>query len=278
MAAIETNNFIGDVPLQNFLLFIFVIVISIIFGNIIKILIVRLLKNKLQPAVYKSIARLSMYLVCMVGFYLAFQKILNFDVPAFLAALGILGVTFLLTMLPVMQNIFAGVVLSLERSFKEKDIVEYEGVVCLVKDIGLRKTTLRSIDGKLIIVSNIKFISGEIINYSKGEFIRVELNINIKFERNYNKAIEAINKVLHEDPNVLPRVPKKELSFIEKFFVMPKNIEMLEPKVFVMEVDKDKIKLRVWFWIWDILRKESIISNFYESLMQEFKANKISFG
>ena len=278
MAAANANNFIGAVSLQNFLLFIFVIIVTIILGNIVKIIIARLLKAKKQPVFYKTVSRLAMYVIYLLGFYFAFQRILNFNIPAVLAALGILGITLLLTMLPVLQNVFAGIVLALERPFKENEIVEIDGTVCLVKDITLRKTVLRSLDGKLITVSNIKFITDKVVNYSKGEFIRVDLSIDLKNDLNYQKAIEIINKILHEEPNILPHVPKKELNLIEKLFAMPKNLSVLEPKIFIKSVDKDKISLQVWFWIWDILRKEKIVSSFYESLMLEFKNNKIGFG
>ena len=278
MAAANANNFIGAVSLQNFLLFIFVIIVTIILGNIIKIIIARLLKAKKQPVFYKTVSRLAMYIIYFLGFYFAFQRILNFNIPAVLAALGILGITLLLTMLPVLQNVFAGIVLALERPFKENEIVEIDGTVCLVKDITLRKTVLRSLDGKLITVSNIKFITDKVANYSKGEFIRVDLSIDLKNDLNYQKAIEIINNILHEEPNILPHVPKKELNLIEKIFAMPKNLAVLEPKIFIKSVDKDKISLQVWFWIWDILRKEKIVSIFYESLLLEFKNNKIGFG
>jgi len=278
MAAANANNFIGAVSLQNFLLFIFVIIVTIILGNIVKIIIARLLKAKKQPVFYKTVSRLAMYVIYLLGFYFAFQRILNFNIPAVLAALGILGITLLLTMLPVLQNVFAGIVLALERPFKENEIVEIDGTVCLVKDITLRKTVLRSLDGKLITVSNIKFITDRVVNYSKGEFIRVDLSIDLKNDLNYQKAIEIINKILHEEPNILPHVPKKELNLIEKLFAMPKNLSVLEPKIFIKSVGKDKISLQVWFWIWDILRKEKIVSSFYESLLLEFKNNKIGFG
>ena len=121
-------------------------------------------------------------------------------------------------------------------------------------------------------------MTGNVANYSKGEFIRVDLQLDLKNDQNYQKAIEIINIKLREDANILPHVPKKELSVIEKFFSMPKNISVLEPKIFIQHVDKDRITLQIWFWIWDILRKESIVSNFYETLLEEFKNNKISFG
>ncbi len=278
MALINSNGLIGEVSLQNFLLFIFVMIVTVIIGNIANIVIVRLSKSKTKPVFYKTISRLLMYSIYLIGFYFAFQRILNFNIPAVLAALGILGITLLLTMLPVLQNIFAGIVLALERPFKENEIVEIDGAVCLVKDITIRKTVLRSLDGKMITVSNIKFITDKVVNYSKGEFIRVDLSIDLKNDLNYQKAIEIINNILHEEPNILPHVPKKELNLMEKLFAMPKNLLVLEPKIFIKSAGKDKISLQVWFWIWDILRKEKIVSGFYESLLQEFKNNKIGFG
>src|SRR3989338_1586063 len=196
MAIVDTDKLLGEVSFQNFLLFIFVVILSVILGNILRLLIARFLKDKAKPVFYKALSRAAMYSVYFVGFYFAFQKILNFSIPAFLAALGIFGITFLLTMLPVLQNVFAGIVLSLERPFREGDIVEIGGNVCLVKDIMLRKTVLRSLDGKIIIVSNIKFMTGEVVNYSKGEFIRVELDIGIKNWQDYQKAIGIISKIL----------------------------------------------------------------------------------
>ncbi|MBI4143255.1 mechanosensitive ion channel [Candidatus Woesearchaeota archaeon] len=138
MAAVDANSLIGEVSYPNFLLFIFVVIVSIILGNIAGMAIVKILKTKTKPVFYKAVSKLVTYAIYLVGFYFAFQKILNFNIPAFLAALGILGITLLLTMLPILQNIFAGVVLSLERPFRENEIVEVDGNVCLVKDMMLR--------------------------------------------------------------------------------------------------------------------------------------------
>ena len=280
MSILDSNggNFIGEVSLQNFLLFIFVILLTFIASNIVSRLLQKALRQKFSPIVLKSLSKISTYTIYFLGFYFAFQKILDFNITAFLAALGILGITLLLTMLPILQNFFAGLVISVERPFKEEDIVEIDGIIGIVKDITLIKTVIRSLEGKLLIVPNMRFVTGNVANYSKGEFIKIDLRINVKNDSNYKKAIDLINKILHENPIVLPNVPKRELSVIEKFFVMPKNPKVLEPLIFVKNADKDKITLQVWFWIWDILKNEKIVSDFYEKLMLEFKNNKIYFG
>ncbi len=221
-----------------------------------------------------------MYSLYFVVFYFGFKVILHLNIASLLAALGVLGIALFLPMLPILQNVFAGVVLSFERPFKENDIIEFDGIICIVKDLMLRKTILRSLDGRVIIASNIKFMTDKVINYSKGEFIRVDLNVDIKNspDLDLDKASNVIYGILHEDPNILPNVPKKELSTIEKFFVMPKNLKVLEPEVLIKKVSKDKISLIIWFWTWDILRKEKIVSDVNRTLIKEFKMNKLHFG
>jgi len=275
----EANNvFLGNVSFQNFLLFIFIVILTFVLGSLLNILITRFLKEKVKPVIYKTISKIAMYGVYALGLYFAFVKIISFNIPAGLAALGILGIALLLPAVPVLQNIAAGIVITLERPFREEDIVEIDGTLCKVKDIMLRKTRLRSLDGKIIIVPNLSFITSNIINYSKGEFIKVVLDVDITLDSNKEKTAEILKKICYDNPNILPNVPKKKLNFITQFFALPRNLKILNPKVMVKSVNKEKISLEVWFWIWDILMKEHIISSFYKKLIEEFKKEKIKFG
>ena len=227
-----------------------------------------------------------MYSVYALGLFLAFNNIIHFNVPAGLAALGILGVAILLPAVPVMQNIAAGVVLAFERPFNEEDIVEINNTLCKVKDIMLRKTRFRAMDGRIITVPNLVFMTtSSIVNYSRWEFIKVVLNIDIALESDRGKATQIIQDICMENPNILPHIPEKKLSAISRFievpkhfFTIPKNIKMLNPQIMVKNVNKDKVSLEIWFWIWDITSKEKIISSFYEKLMQEFSKEGIKFG
>ncbi len=286
MAGIN-GAFIGNVSLQNFLLFIFVVIITFILGGLLNAVIIRFLKNKVEhPFIYKTLSKIIMYGVYAIGLYIAFSRIIHFNIPAGLAAIGILGIGMLLPTVPFLQNIVAGIVIALERPFKEEDIIDVNGKLCKVKDIMLRKTKLRSLDGKIVIVPNLLFMTTlPIINYTKGEFIRVALNINITPDSNKDKAIEVIKKICTENPNILPNVAEKKKDRITKifeipknFFTIPKNIKTLSPKVMIRDVNKDKISLALWFWIWDISMEESIVSSFYEKLIEEFKKEEIKFG
>lgn len=272
------GTFIGNVSFQNFLLFIFVVIFTFIIGSLLSRLIIRFLKEKVKPVIYKTLSKIVMYGIYAAGLYFAFQRIINFNIPATLVAFGIFGAVLVLPMTPILQNIVAGIIIALERPFREEDVIEVNGIVCKVKDIMLRKTRLRSLDGKIITVPNLSFITGSIVNYSRGEFIKVILNISITPDSNKEKVAEIIKKICYDNTNILPNVPQKKLNLITKFLTLPRNLKKLEPKVMIKDVSKEKISLEVWFWIWDILRKEKIISSFYKKLIEGFKKENISFG
>ncbi|MBU90671.1 hypothetical protein CMO94_03935 [Candidatus Woesearchaeota archaeon] len=280
------GTFIGNVSLQNFLLFIFIVIITFVAGGLLNRLIIKLLKDKVSAVVYQSLSKIVMYGVYAFGLYFASQKIINFDIPAALTALGILGLGLIFATLPLLQNIAAGIVIILGRPFKEDDIVEINGVLSKVDEVMLSKTKFKSLDGKLIIVPNIVFMTWTpIINYSRGEFIKVVLSFDVTYLIEKDKATKIIEKICHENAYILPNVPEKKLNRITKileipknFFTIPQNIKSLTPQVFIRGVNKEKINLEVWFWIWDVLMKEKTISSFYENLMKEFKGKKIKFA
>ena len=104
----QGSVFIGEVSFESFMLFLFVIIFTFILGALAKAFIIRLLKERTQPNVYKALGRIVMYGIYALGLYFAFTKIIHFNLAAGLAALGILGVAFLLPTVPILQNIAAG--------------------------------------------------------------------------------------------------------------------------------------------------------------------------
>ena len=278
--------FIGEVSFESLMLFLFVIIFTFILGALAKAFIIRLFKERTQPNVYKALGRIAMYGIYIAGLYLAFTKIIHFSLTAGLAALGILGVAFLLPTVPILQNIAAGILLAIERPFSEDDVVEIDGRICKVKERMLRRTILRSLDGKIITVPNLVFMTQmPIVNYSRVEFIKVALDVDISSDSNKDKAIDLIEKICHKNQNILPNVPEKKLTRVTKlfqiplnFFTIPKNTKALEPRVLIKGASKEKINFEVWFWIWNIFMREKIISSFYEEVIDEFKKEKIKFG
>ena len=282
----ETSELIGNVSVSVFLLFLFTIIFTFILGSIVNLIIMHYLKDKYTPTVYKPISKAVMYAIYATRLYLAFVRIIALNVSASLAALGILGIGMLLPAVPILQNIAAGIVFSFERPFKEDDIVQVDGKICKVKDIMLRKTVFRSLTGEIITIPNVAFMTGmPIINYSRGEFLRIDLQIDISIDSGIDQAVGIINSICHESPNILPNIPQKKMNRIiqllkvpQNFFVIPRNISALDPRVEISSITKDKVSLKVWFWYWDVLMREKIVSSFYRRLAEEFKKSGIKFG
>src|SRR3989338_6492094 len=185
--------FTGEINISEVLLFFFAIVFTFILGSTLNVLIIRSMKDKARPFVYKTISKTVMYGVYISGILFAFNNIIHFNVTASLAALGVLGVALLLPTVPILQNIAAGVVIAFERPFHEENIVEYGGELCKVKDIMLRKTKLRAFSGKIITVPNILFVMSQpVVNYTAGEFIKIALNIALSPTAEHAKVVETV--------------------------------------------------------------------------------------
>lgn len=270
---------------EDLILFVFFLIFTFILGGLLNILIIKALRDRAKPAVYNFASKSVMYGVYMLGLYYAFSNIINLSLTAGLAGLGILGIALLLPTVPWLQNLMSGIVIAIERPFQEDDIVEVNGVISKVREIRLRTTHFRAIDGQIIIVPNLSFMTGPVINYSKGEFIRAEVKIDIANSADIDKIKDIIHEICSNSPNILPNVPQKNMNKVTKvlelpknFFKIPRNIKNLSPRVYITSLSKDKVSLEVWYWYWDILQKEQIRSGFYRKLLEQCNKNKIKLG
>ena len=275
---VEISSFFGNVSFERFVLFIFVIIATSMVGSIASHIIIKLLREKVERWVYKTISKIVMYAIYIAGFYLGFNKIIHFNLTAFAAAFGLLTIAIAFSAKQTLENMIAGILLAIDRPFKEEDMIEIGGSLCMVMDITLRRTQLRALDGRIFYVPNSTFVAGNIVNHSKGEFIKVNISFSVAAQSDMEKVKAIIKEICYNSPNILPNVPEKKMNIVKKFFHFPKDPKAFEPKIYYKGIDKEKITLEVWFWIWEIIKKESIISNFFDKLRIEFKNNNIEFG
>lgn len=71
-----------------------------------------------------------------------FLRVFGFDITVFLGAMGIAGLVIAFAAQDTLSNFFAGIMILLDRPFKEGDWIELEGSVYQVREIGLRSTRL----------------------------------------------------------------------------------------------------------------------------------------
>lgn len=284
----ENKIFIGTVPLESFLLFLFTFILTLIVGNVAYVLVRRLLDGRLSRRNSKLLARATHYTVLFGGIYLGIHHVLGQDLTAFAASLGVFSIALAFSSQQIIQNLIAGLLIAIERPIQLEEWIEVGGApetgVCKVKDITLTTTVLRNIDGRLIYLPNAVLLSSRIINYSKSGLVELPVQFTIPYSSDFEKIKRIVLDVADENVWILPNVPLEEKSIMTQLVEMPRfkrlfeqdfNVKMFEPKILISDVSGTTITLSIRIWIREVNKREIIVSEFLDSLLKKLKEEKI---
>ncbi|MEI7262972.1 small-conductance mechanosensitive channel MscS [Pectobacterium carotovorum] len=109
-----------------------------------------------------------------------------------IAVLGAAGLAVGLALQGSLANFAAGVLLVIFRPFRTGEWVDLGGVSGSVTQVQIFSTTLRTADGKIIVVPNGKIIAGNIINSSREPDRRTEIIVGVA----YDADIDVVKKLL----------------------------------------------------------------------------------
>ncbi len=150
------------------------------------------------------------------------------DLTALLAAAGIAGIAIGLASQRSVSNIISGLFLLIDQPFTIGDAVsvgEDEGTVI---DMSLLSTRLRTFDNKYLRIPNDTVAGSKIINYTKFDIRRVDMEIGIAYKEEVGKAIEVLIEMAKNHNEVL---------------VEP------EPQVFATKFSESSVDLVVRAWV-----------------------------
>lgn len=92
---------------------------------------------------------------------------LKVSITPVLTALGVGGIAVALALQDTLANFFAGLHILVERPIFVGDFIRLEsGQEGVVTDIGWRTTRVRTLNGNIVVVPNVKITSGTLFNYS----------------------------------------------------------------------------------------------------------------
>ncbi len=291
------NIFIGRITTESIIISLILSLITITIGNFVYFLLRRFLDEKITKNFSKTISRITNYFIYFIGFYFIFNKILGLDLSKVWTAAGIASIIIGLSAQQTFQNIIAGVIIAVERPIRLGDWVELGGFpqagLSRVKDITLFRTILRRYDGSIFYAPNANLITTNIINYTRGGFVKLTFNLDLPADVNLEKVEKIILDVCRKHPYVLPNIPQKR-SILEELVQKGKipRIEYLAdrfqkimesgtdltpfmPKVLIKSVSSSKVFLEVWVRTVDISKKDEIVSDLMKEILSQFKKNKI---
>lgn len=120
-----------------------------------------------------------------------------------IAVLGAAGLAVGLALQGSLSNLAAGVLLVTFRPFRTGEFVDLGGVTGTVQNVQIFSTTLKSADGKIVVVPNGKIIAGNIVNYSREPIRRNEFIIGVAYDADVDQVIALLKEVTEADERVL---------------------------------------------------------------------------
>ncbi len=120
-----------------------------------------------------------------------------------IAVLGAAGLAVGLALQGSLSNLAAGVLLVIFRPFRAGEFVDLGGVMGTVLNVQSFSTTLKSADGKIVVVPNGKIIAGNIVNFSREPVRRNEFIIGVAYDADVDEVIALLEEVVKSDPRVL---------------------------------------------------------------------------
>ena len=172
-----------------------------------------------------------------------------------IAVLGAAGLAVGLALQGSLSNLAAGVLLVMFRPFRAGEYVDLGGVAGTVLNVQIFSTTMRTVDGKIVVIPNGKIIAGNIINFSREPVRRNEFIIGVAYDSDIDQVKKILTDIIQSEDRIL------------------KDREMT---VRLNELGASSINfvVRVWSNSSDL---QSVYWDVLERIKREFDANGISF-
>jgi len=179
-----------------FAIFIFLLIITLSIA--VSLVLQRALKKSLaqrfvkQEGTLAAILRLVHYAVIIIGFGIGLQTI-GINISALFAAGAVFAIAAGFAMQNVVQNFVSGIILLVERSIKPGDVLEVEGVVVKVIDMGIRTTIVRTWKEEELIMPNSIFSQSTVKNYTlRDNEFRLGITVGVSYESDMKKVIDVL--------------------------------------------------------------------------------------
>jgi len=125
------------------------------------------------------------------------------ETTSIIAVLGAAGLAVGLALQGTLSNVASGVMILVLRPFKVGDYVETGGVGGTVKEVGLFRVELATLDNLYLSVPNSQAFNSVITNYSRHDTRRIDLIIGIGYSSDIEKAMDVLVKLAEADDRVL---------------------------------------------------------------------------
>lgn len=229
------NGFIALLP--NVVLALIVFAIFFFVAGTIRNLVRRLTRNYRNARNLGLIlGRVAQWITILIGLFIS----LSIVVPTLQAGdlvqlLGISGVAIGFAFRDILQNFLAGILILLTEPFQIDDQIVFKDFEGTVENIQTRATTIRTYDGRRIVIPNSELFTNSVTVNTAFENRRLEYDVGIGYGDDIDQAKRLILEAIHETEGVLQKPA---------------------PDAIVVDLAESTVNIRARWWVQPPLRAE----------------------
>lgn len=146
-----------------------------------------------------SLVRVLLYIVVVI----MALSVLKVPMSSIITILGAAGLAVSLALQNCLSNLCGGFIILFSKPFSAGDLIEVDGSLGKVSTIGILYTKITTFDGKTVSIPNGKVSDAKIINYTETPTRRIDLQFQISYSADFDKARAAVLEVICADGLIL---------------------------------------------------------------------------
>ena len=243
------------VLLPNIVLALIVFAIFFAVARAIKRVVKRLTSDRHQARnLGLVLGRLAQGTILLIGLFVALSIVIpTFRAGDLIQLLGISGVAIGFAFRDILQNFLAGILILLTEPFQINDQIVFKGFEGTVENIETRATTIRTYDGRRIVIPNSELFTNSLTVNTAFESRRLEYDVGIGYGDDIDGVKELMLEALHSVPEIL-----KDPA----------------PDVLLMELAESTVNIRIRWWINpprradDLASRDKVLSTIKKTLVE----------
>ena len=222
------NGFI--ILLPNMVLALIVFAIFVFVARAIKKVVRNLTRDRRQARnLGMVLGRLAQGTTILVGLFIALSIVIpSLKANDLVQLLGISGVAIGFAFRDILQNFLAGILILLTEPFQIDDQIVFKDFEGTVENIQTRATTIKTYDGRRIVIPNSELFTNSVTVNTAFENRRLQYDIGIGYGDDIDEARQLILEAIHETDGVL---------------------ETPAPDAIVVELAGSTVNIRARWWV-----------------------------
>ena len=196
---------------------ILILIVAFVLTSLLLKLVRKFVNKRLEKedeGKFKTVFSFLKYFIYIIVSIIALES-LGVEVSVLLAGSAALLVGLGLGLQTLFQDIISGIFILLDKTLHINDIIEIEEKIGRVFEIRLRTTRAVTVNDRVIIIPNHKFLTNSLYNWTQNGTLTVEaIDIGVAYGSDVEKVKELLIEVAQEHSKVL-KTRKPDVLFID---------------------------------------------------------------